>query len=103
MVIVAVLLPLGSLGAILGSGGLAIPRFPPIFCFAKETDVSYFSFILILSIVAAMGISMIATIVWVLIAKLGMLRKKLKVSQGSRPSLIYVVSQTSTVHAVLAN
>ena len=101
MVIVAVLLPLESLGAILGSGGLAIPRFPPILCFAKVADVSCFSFIMILSIVAAMGISMIATIVWVLVAKLGRLRKNSKVSQGS--SLTYVVSQTSTVHAVVAN
>ena len=79
MVIVAVLLPLESLGAILGSGGVIIPRFPPILCFAKETDVSFFSFVLIVSIVMAMGVSMIAIILWVLIAKLGRLQKNLKV------------------------
>ena len=100
MVIVAVLLPLESLCTILGTGGLAIPRFTPVFCFARVANVSYYSFILIISIVAAMGVSMIATIVWVLIAKMGRLRKNL-VSQGS--SLTYVVSQTSTVYAVVAN
>ena len=80
MIIAAIVLPWGSLGTILGTGGLTIPRFPPIVCFAKEPDATFYSFILLISIINATGVSLIAIILWVLITKVRKLTAPSKVS-----------------------
>ena len=80
MVIAAILLPLKSMGVLLGTGGLVIPRFPPIDCLAKQSDASYFAFILPISIISAIGVSMIIIIFWVIITKLGKMKTQSEVS-----------------------
>ena len=67
MVIAAIVLPWESLATILGKGGLTIPQFPPIVCLARDTDVTFYSFILPISIINATGVSLIAIILWTLI------------------------------------
>ena len=80
MVIAAIVLPLESVGVILGTGGLTIPRFPPVSCFARETDASYFAFILPLSIASAIGVLLIVIILWTLITKVGKVQTQVEVS-----------------------
>ena len=82
MIFTVVILPLECLGAILGSGGLTIPRFPPVTCFAKETDATFYAFILPTSVVMATGISLIAIILWVLVTRVGTIRRQQKVSEN---------------------
>ena len=81
MVIAAIVLPLESVGVILGTGGLTIPRFPPVACFARETDASYFAFVLPISIVGAIGVPLIVIILWTLITKLRKLKTEYEVSE----------------------
>ena len=71
MLIAAIVFPLESVGVLLGTGGLTISRFPPISCFARETDASYFGFVLPISIMGAAGVSLIVIILWTLITKVG--------------------------------
>ena len=73
MIIAAIVLPLESVGAILGTGGLTIPRFPPASCFAVETDATFYSYVLPVSIIQSIGVSLITIILWVLI-KVGTLK-----------------------------
>ena len=67
MIIAAIILPWESMGAILGTGGLTVPRFPPVACFAMEADATFYSFVLPISIICALGVSLITIILWVLI------------------------------------
>ena len=69
MVVAAVVVPLESVGVILGTGGLTIPRFPPVACFARDTDATYFAFVLPVSIMNATGVSMIVIIFRAIIMK----------------------------------
>ena len=71
MVIAAVFLPLESLIAILASGGLTIPRFPPVQCFPRNTDAAFYSVVFPISIVFAIAVSLIAIILWVVVTKVG--------------------------------
>ena len=80
MVLAAVVVPLESVGVILGTGGLTIPRFPAVACFARKTDASYFAFVLPLSIASAIGVPLIVVILWSLITKVGNLKPSSKVS-----------------------
>ena len=43
MVIATIVVPFQSVGVILGTGGLTLPRFPPVLCFARETKAAYFA------------------------------------------------------------
>ena len=79
MVIAAILLPLENLIAILASGGLTIPRFPPVQCFPRDTDATFYSFILPSSIIFAIAVSLIAVILWVVITKVGSRQSQRKV------------------------
>ena len=81
MVIAAIVLPLESVGVLLGTGGLTIPRFPPVACFARETDASYFAFVLPISIVNAIGVSLVIIILWVVITKVGNMKTQSEVSE----------------------
>ena len=84
MVIAAIVLPLESVGVtvLLGTGGLTIPRFPPVLCFARETDATFFSLILPVSIINAIGVSLITIILWVVITKVGSMKIQSEVSEG---------------------
>ena len=55
MVIAAIVLPLESVGVILGTGGLTIPRFPPLLCFAREVDADYYTFVIPVSIISVLA------------------------------------------------
>ena len=79
MVIVAVILPLENLATILLSGGVTIARFPPVICFARNSDMTYYSFVMVISIVMATGVSMIAIIFWILFTTVGSQQRKLAV------------------------
>ena len=81
MVIAAVVLPVGSLGGILGSGGVTIPRSPTVICFARDSDAVYYSFILVISIIIGTGVSLIAIILRVIAIEFGCLKKKPKVKK----------------------
>ena len=67
MIIAALVLPWQSLGSSLGKGGLTIPQFPPVVCLARNTDVTFYSFILPISIINATGVSLITIIFWTII------------------------------------
>ena len=82
MVIAAIVLPLESVGVLLGTGGLTIPRFPPVACFARETDASYFAFVLPISIFSAIGVPLIIIILWTLITKVGNFKAQSEVSES---------------------
>ena len=81
MLIAAIVLPLESVGVLLGTGGLTIPRFPPVTCYARETDASYFAFVLPVSVVGAIGVSLIILILWVVISKVGNKKTQSEVSE----------------------
>ena len=80
MVIAAIVLPLESVGVILGTGGLTITRFPPVACFARETDASYFAYVLPVSIISAIGVSLLVIILW---ARVGNSKTHSKVSESA--------------------
>ena len=80
MVVAAIVLPLESVSVFLGTGGLTIPRFPPVACFAREPDASYFAFVLPISIISATGVSLLIIILWTLITKVGNMKTQSEVS-----------------------
>ena len=82
MVIAAIVLPLESVGVLFGTGGLTIPRFPPVACFARDANASYFAFVLPVSIINAIGASLLILILWTLITKVGITKTKSEVSEG---------------------
>ena len=85
MLIAAIVLPLESVGVILGTGGLTISGFPPRTCFAREPDASYFAFVLPLSVMGAAGVSLIIIILWVVITRVGKLKSgQSEVSEGDK-------------------
>ena len=85
MLIAAIVLPLESVGVILGTGGLTISRFPTISCFAREPNASYFAFVLPESIMGAAGVSLIVIILWVVITRVGKLKSgQSGVSEGDK-------------------
>ena len=82
MVIAAIVLPLGSVGVILGTGGLTMSRFPPLTCYAREPNASYFAFVLPVSIISATGLSLLIIILWVIITKVGNMKSQSEVSES---------------------
>ena len=82
MVFIATVLPLASLGAMFGTGGMTISRFPPIVCLGADTDASFYSFVLPLSIISALGIPLIIVILGMIITKAGSLRTQFMVSEN---------------------
>ena len=67
MVAAVLVLPWITLGIILGTQGYVISRFPTILCFPRNVNVTFYAFILPLSIILATGMSLIVIIFWVLI------------------------------------
>ena len=82
MVIAAIVLPLESVGVLLGTGGLIIPRFPPISCYARETDASFFAFVLPITFISATGVSLLVIILWVISTKVGNMKAQSEVSES---------------------
>ena len=82
MVVAAIVLPLERVGVILGTGGMTISRFPTILCFARDNNATFFSSVLPLSIIGALGVSLIFIILWTLITKVGNLKTRSEVSEG---------------------
>ena len=80
MFIAAIVLPLESVGVILGTGGLSTPRFPPTLCVARETDATYYAFVLPICFTCATGVSLLVIILWVVITKVGNLKTQFEVS-----------------------
>ena len=76
-------MPLGTLGAVLGSGGFTISRFPPVACYARSNAATFYSFILPISIAMAVGVSLIAIILWVIVVRVGAWQKPSKVRYSS--------------------
>ena len=89
MVCATILLPLENVGAVLGSGGLTIPRFPPSLCFARDADATFYSFILPISIIFAIAVSLIAIILWVVVTKVGSRQSQPKVRKSSIQDILY--------------
>ena len=80
MVFIATVLPLASLGAIFGTGGMTIPRFPPIVCLGADTDASFYSSVLPISIISTIGITLIIIMLRILIIEVGTSSTRLTVS-----------------------
>ena len=72
----------GGCGCTFGTGGMTIPRFPPVACFARDANASYFAFVLPVSIINAIGASLLILILWTLITKVGNMKTKSEVSEG---------------------
>ena len=64
---VAMVLPWTTVGIALGTDGYVISRFPTILCFARNVNVTFYAFVLPLSIILATGMTLIVIIFWVLI------------------------------------
>ena len=67
IVVFVLLLPWTTVGIVLGTEGYAISRFPTILCFARNVNVSFYAYVLPLSIIVATGMSLIVIIFWILI------------------------------------
>ena len=55
------------MGIVLGTEGYAILRFPTILCFVRNVNVTFYAYVLPLSIILATGVSLIVIIFWILI------------------------------------
>ena len=66
MLALAISLPFICVIVVFGTGGCRLTRFPNIICLAKVPDVTFYAFVLPLSVLTAVGMSMIATIFWIL-------------------------------------
>ena len=67
MVFAAITLPWVCLGTILGTGGLTMTRFPPGYCLAQDFNAAFYTFVLPISIINALGASLITLILWTII------------------------------------
>lgn len=66
MLALTFILPLITIIIIAGTGGCRPSRVPAIICLAQETDVTFYAFVLPLSIVAAVGMSLVVVMFWIL-------------------------------------
>ena len=57
-------------------------RFPPLTCYAREPNASYFAFVLPVSIISATGLSLLIIILWVIITKVGNMKSQSEVSES---------------------
>ena len=67
MLVLAIVLPCIPLAAVLGTGGSTLASFPPFQCFARNSNVTYYTFILPASIMMGVGITLIILILHTLI------------------------------------
>ena len=66
---IAVVVPLIPVAAVLGKGGSTIATFPPFQCFARSSDVNYYTTILPASITTGTGLTFIILILHVIIQR----------------------------------
>lgn len=66
MLALAITLPFICVIVVFATGGCRLSRFPNIICLARKPDVTFYAFVLPLSFLTAAGMSMIATIFWIL-------------------------------------
>ena len=59
MLAIAVLVPFIPVAAVLGTGGSAVTNFPPFQCYARSTDVFYYTYILPGCIMMGTGIALL--------------------------------------------
>ena len=67
MLVLVIVLPCIPLAAVLATGGSILASFPPFQCFARNSDVTYYTFILPASIMMGTGIALIILILHTLI------------------------------------
>ena len=63
-VLLALLLPVIPPIAISLNGGFIMPRFPPIVCVGRKADATFYSFILPITIMLAVGTTLLLMILW---------------------------------------
>ena len=63
-VLLGVVLPWISIGAVLGAGGYTFASVPPIFCIPSSINVSFYSYIMPIIILQATGASLLTIILW---------------------------------------
>ena len=59
---IAIVVPCIPVAAVLGTGDSALATFPPFQCFARSTDVIYYTFILPASIIMGAGLTLLILI-----------------------------------------
>ena len=67
LLVTVLLLPCITVGVLFGTGGLQLGRFPPVVCYAEDLDVTFYILILPISIIMAVGNTMLILIFHVLI------------------------------------
>ena len=70
MVVVALVIPVIPVAIVFGTGGFTLTRFPPLICFARNVDVTFYALNLPLCILLATGITLIVLIFYALYALL---------------------------------
>ena len=66
MIALTFIVPSISVAVVFGTGGCRTARIPAIICLARETNATFYAFVLPLSIVTAAGISLIVYMFWIL-------------------------------------
>ena len=99
MLIVALIIPWIAVGVAFGTGGFQLTRFPTIFCYSANTDVTFYALILPICIILAIGISMIAGIFAVLIK----LVQKQKLRSGRKVSCDISLEMHITINDLYAD
>ena len=85
MIALTFIVPNISVAVVFGTGGCRTARIPAIICLARESDATFYAFVLPLSIVTAAGISLIVFIFWILYhltRDLSHIRKKKQEKKG---------------------
>ena len=66
MLALTFILPFITIIVIAGTGGCRASRIPAIICLARKPDVTFYAFVLPLSILTAAGMSLIVVMFWIL-------------------------------------
>ena len=95
MIGIAIVLPFIPLAAVLGTGGSTLGSFPPYLCFARNVDVTYYTFILPASILMGIGITLIILIFHMIVHVKAKRRRDCPAGQELRTEVHIIVK---TVH-----
>ena len=104
MIALTFIVPSISVAVVFGTGGCRTARIPAIICLARETNATFYAFVLPLSIVTAAGISLIVYMFWILYhitRDLSHIQKQKQEEEKGVCSLIYYYMHYPT-KAVLA-
>ena len=94
---IAIVVPCIPVGAVLGTGGSTLATFPPFQCFARSSDVIYYTFILPASIIMGAGLTLIILIFHVIIHVTDSRKKSLQVGTEVRSSVCYIILQNDSI------